>query len=51
MKKNKLMKTTKAIREIVVIDEVVVKCPGEKLCYPDYHFDMVEFCKLCKKCI
>jgi hypothetical protein len=29
MKSKKLIKTTKAIREILVIDEVVVKCGGQ----------------------
>jgi hypothetical protein len=31
--KKKLIKTTKAIREILVIDEVVVKC-GVKIVFP-----------------
>ena len=51
MKSKKLIKTRKAIREILVIDEVVVKCEGPKLCFPEAHFEMIEKCKLCKKCI
>jgi hypothetical protein len=49
--KKQLIKTTKAIREILVIDEVVVKCEGLKLCYPEAYFEMIEQCKLCKKCL
>jgi hypothetical protein len=51
MKQNKLIKTTKKIREIEVVDGVVVKCEGTQLCYPEAHFEMVESCKLCGKCI
>jgi hypothetical protein len=51
MKSKKLIKTTKAIREIQVIDEVVVKCEGQKLCFPEAYFEMIEQCKLCKKWI
>ena len=49
MLNNKLIETTPAIKEIIVIDEVVVKCEGDKLCFPEAVFEMVEQCKLCKK--
>jgi len=48
---NELIETTAAIKEIVVIDETVVKCEGTKLCYPEAVFEMVEQCKLCGKWI
>lgn len=51
MSNNKLIKTTTAIKEIIVIDEVVVKCEGDKLCFPEAVFEMVERCKLCGKWI
>lgn len=47
----KKIKTTRAIKEILVIDEVVVPCKGLVLCYPEAYFEMVEQCKLCKKCV
>ncbi len=49
MLNNKLIKTTPAIKEIIVIDEVVVKCEGNTLCFPEAVFDTIEQCKLCKK--
>jgi hypothetical protein len=51
LNKNELIETTPAIKEIIVIDEVVVKCEGNKLCFPEAVFEMVEQCKLCGKWI
>ncbi len=51
MLNNELIETTPAIKEILVIDEVVVKCEGDKLCFPEAYFERIEQCKLCKKCI
>lgn len=50
-KENELIETTPEIKDILVIDGEVVKCEGDKLCYPEAYFGMVEQCKLCKKCI
>jgi hypothetical protein len=47
----KIVKTTPEIKEIIVVDEVVVKCEGLKLCYPELFFEKIEQCKLCGKCI
>lgn len=49
--KTKIIKNTADIKEIIVIDEVVVKCEGDRLCFPDAYFEMIETCKLCGKCI
>jgi len=51
MSKDKLIETTPEIKEIVVIDEVVVQCPGDKICFPEAVFEMIERCKLCGKWI
>ena len=48
---NKLMETTIEIKEILVVDEVVVQCEGMKICFPESVFDMIEQCKLCGKWI
>jgi len=48
---NKLIKTTLEIKEIVVVGEVVQKCEGNKLCFPEAVFEMIEKCKLCGKWI
>jgi len=58
--KTEIIKTTpdpsdseqaKQIKEIVVINEVVQKCEGMKLCFPEPEFEMIERCKLCGKWI
>lgn len=49
--KTELIETTKPIKEILVIDEEVIKCEGITLCYPEPYFEMIETCKLCGKCI
>ena len=49
--KEKLVETTPEIKEILVVDEVVVKCEGGKLCFPEPEFEMIERCKLCGKII
>lgn len=49
--KTEIIKTTPAIKEITVIDEVVLPCKGLELCYPEPYFEMIETCKLCGKCI
>ena len=41
----------KTIKEILVIDQEVIKCEGITLCYPEPYFEMIETCKLCGKCI
>ena len=51
MRNPELIKTTDDIKNIVVIDGEVKKCPGDKLCFPESVFDMIEQCKLCKKWI
>lgn len=51
MSKEKLVKTTPKIKKIVVVDEVVQKCEGNKLCFPEAVFEMIERCKLCGKWI
>lgn len=51
MSKEKLVKTTPKIKEIVVVGEVVQKCEGAKLCFPEAVFEMIEQCKLCGKWI
>ena len=52
MKTNEeLMVTTAEIKEILVVDEVVVQCEGTKICFPEAVFDMIEQCKLCGKWI
>lgn len=48
---NKLIKTTPEIKEIVVVGEVVQKCPGNTICFPEAVFEMIERCKLCNKWI
>jgi hypothetical protein len=48
---NKLVKTTKEIKEILVIDAEVVPCKGLKVCFPEAFFEGIEQCKLCKKCV
>jgi hypothetical protein len=49
--KTDIVKTTAEIKEITVIDEVVLKCEGVKLCFPEAYFEMIETCKLCEKCV
>jgi len=49
--KTEIIKTTPEIKEITVIDEVVVQCKGVILCYPEAYFEMIETCKLCGKCV
>jgi len=51
MLNNPLIETTTAIKDILVIDGEIIKCEGEKLCFPEAVFDMIEQCKLCKKWI
>jgi hypothetical protein len=46
-----IVKTTAETKEITVIDEVVLKCEGVKLCFPEAYFDIIETCKLCGKCV
>ena len=41
----------KQIKEILVVGEVVVKCEGNKICFPESVFEMIERCKLCGKWI
>lgn len=41
----------KQIKEIVVVDEVVMQCEGNKICFPEAVFEMIEQCKLCGKWI
>lgn len=48
---NNLIETTCEIKEILVVDEVVVQCEGLKICFPEAVFDMIERCKLCGKWI
>lgn len=48
---NPLIETTDAIKEIEVIDGVVLQCKSNKLCFPEPEFDMIERCKLCGKWI
>lgn len=48
---DEIVKTTTEIKEIVVVDGVVVKCEGLRLCYPEAYFEIVEQCKLCGKCV
>lgn len=48
---NEIIETTKEIKEILVVDEVVVKCEGNKICFPEAVFEMIEQCKLCGKWI
>lgn len=49
--KTEIIETTAAIKEILVINEEVVKCEGTRLCYPEPYFEMIETCKLCGKCV
>jgi hypothetical protein len=49
--KIEIIETTAAIKEILVINEEVVKCEGTRLCYPEPYFEMIETCKLCGKCV
>lgn len=52
MKDNeKLVETTPEIKKIRIVDGVVVKCEGGKLCFPEPEFEMIERCKLCGKWI
>lgn len=48
---SELIETTPEIMEIMVIDEVVLPCEGNHLCFPEGYFEMIEQCKLCKKCL
>lgn len=48
---NEIVETTPEIKEILVVNEVVVKCEGNKLCFPEAVFEMIEQCKLCGKWI
>lgn len=41
----------KPLKNILVVNQKVEKCPGLKLCFPVGFFESVEQCKLCKKCI
>ena len=45
----KTKKTSKKIKEILVVGEEVVRCEGTSLCYPEPYFEMIEQCKLCGK--
>lgn len=49
--KTELIKTTPEIKEIVVVDEIVVPCEGSVICFPESFFEMIEKCKLCGKCV
>ncbi len=51
MKDKKQKIPLKDVKEIVVVDEVVMQCAGLKLCYPGAFFERVEQCKLCGKCV
>lgn len=51
MKDKKQKTQPKDVKEIVVVDEVVMQCAGLKLCYAEGYFEMIEKCKLCGKCI
>lgn len=48
---NNLIETTPEIKEILVVDEVVMKCEGNNICFPEAVFEMIEQCKLCGKWI
>ena len=48
---NEIIPIIPEIKEILVIDEVVVPCEGTKICFPEAVFEMIERCKLCKKWI